>query len=1081
MRPLRFLAPVLALALLVPIPVAAQSEPLGFARDPHFHDGQVVFSFRGDLWVVGADGSNPHRLTSLHDASDTRPRYSPDGQWIAFTSDRNGSDDVYVMPASGGEATRLTWHSGSDDVEYWTPDGERIVFSSSRGPMAWESPLYTVGRDGGLPEAIPMGAGATGMYSQDGRMLTFNRRGYRDPKRNYRGSNTTDVWVTEVGSGTFRQLTDPVLSEYKEHVNDAYPMFGGDGWIYFASERSGRFNVWKVNPEGGSSEQVTRFDGGGVRFPSMSADGSTIAFHHDFDLWILPVSTGTPRRVPVNLGFVVDRNLTETASTQDEADSFSPSPDGSYLAVEFRGEIFVVPTEEGVGETKRVTNSAWRQGSAVYSPDGRFVAYLSDESTEEEVWIAELATGERRKLTDQPSKKSIGLWSPASDRVFFTSGTTVFAAGVSGGTTEIVDNHAGGYQLTQVSPDGRWLVMERSDDLQNLAVVLYDTEDGVEYDITDHRSRDTGGMLTPDGNAVLFLSNRDGGTTQLFRVELETPTEDPNDPLVRERLRGAQDEDEDEEQAGQPIGITVDPDDIARRAVQLTDGSDAVSNAFLSSNGQTVYYVTGTGNQRSLWSLSADGEGEPRKIADGAFQDLEVTGDRKTVFYRQGDEIRKLVLSEREPARVRFSLAFSVDKREEWREMFDEFYRHWKYSYVEADMHGYDWDGIRQRHEPLVEKIAQTDDFYMLVEEMLFELEASHTGVSRPSTGGGGRGGGAGNAPDPNRTRFTGFEIEPDQRGLRITHVYRDGPADRAWLDIEEGDYLLAINGTPVGPTENYWKLLTGLLNEYVTVTVADRPDAPSAERRDQRIQTVTSLSSIKYEDWVTRNREYVDSATNGRIAYFHMRSMNQGTLDRLKQEIDENFDKQGMILDVRYNGGGNIDQQLMDVLLRRPYQYTWTRTGSPVWGRRPQQLIAGPQVMIENWRSNSNAEMVPHAFKHLELGTLVGTPTNGAVVSARQHGLLDGGSVRIPAVRVVSYDPTRPNNFGFDLENYGVPPDIFVRSSPEDELRGFDRELDTAVQEALRLLRTGTWQHVTDPDAGGSQDRGRAPGGGGR
>jgi tricorn protease len=211
------------------------------------------------------------------------------------------------------------------------------------------------------------------------------------------------------------------------------------------------------------------------------------------------------------------------------------------------------------------------------------------------------------------------------------------------------------------------------------------------------------------------------------------------------------------------------------------------------------------------------------------------------------------------------------------------------------------------------------------------------------------------------------------------------------------------------------------------------------------------------------------------------MRSMNQGTLDRLKQEIDENFDKQGMILDVRYNGGGNIDQQLMDVLLRRPYQYTWTRTGSPVWGRRPQQLIAGPQVMIENWRSNSNAEMVPHAFKHLELGTLVGTPTNGAVVSARQHGLLDGGSVRIPAVRVVSYDPTRPNNFGFDLENYGVPPDIFVRSSPEDELRGFDRELDTAVQEALRLLRTGTWQHVTDPDAGGSQDRGRAPGGGGR
>jgi tricorn protease len=620
--------------------------------------------------------------------------------------------------------------------------------------------------------------------------------------------------------------------------------------------------------------------------------------------------------------------------------------------------------------------------------------------------------------------------------------------------------------------------MQRSDDLENMAVVLYDTGTDTEYDITDHRSRDTGGMLTPDGKAVLFLSNRDDGTAHLFRVELEPPAEDPNDPLVRERMRQA--EDEDEEETDQAVGIAVDLDDIARRAIQLTEGGNAVADAFLSSDGETVYYVAGTGTARALWALAADGDGEPRKIVDGAFQDLTVTADRKTVFYRQGDEIRKLVLSARESSQVSFSLAFTIDKREEWRQMFDEFYRHWKYSYVEEDMHGYDWEAIRRRHEPLVEKIAQTDDFYMLVEEMLFELEASHTGVSRPSSGGGGRGGGAGNAPDPNRTRFTGFEVEPDQRGLRITHVYRDGPADRPWLDIGEGDYLLAINGTTVGSTDNYWKLLTGLLNEYVTVTIAESPGASAAERRDQRIRTVTSLSNVKYEDWVTRNREYVDSVTDGRIAYFHMRSMNQGTLDRLEQEIDENFDKQGMILDVRYNGGGNIDQQLMDVLLRRPYQYTWTRTGSPVWGRRPRQLIAGPQVMIENWRSNSNAEMVPHAFKHLELGTLVGTPTNGAVVSARQHGLLDGGSVRIPAVRVVSYDPTKPNNFGFDLENYGVPPDIFARSSPEDELRGVDRELHTAVEEVLRLLRTGRWQHVTEPQTGGSQERGRSPGGGG-
>jgi tricorn protease len=432
-------------------------------------------------------------------------------------------------------------------------------------------------------------------------------------------------------------------------------------------------------------------------------------------------------------------------------------------------------------------------------------------------------------------------------------------------------------------------------------------------------------------------------------------------------------------------------------------------------------------------------------------------------------------LASRTKTPVRFALTFAVDKREEWREMFDEFYRHWKYSYVEEDMHGFDWAGIRRRYEPLVDKIGQTEDFYMLAAEMLNELNSSHSGITAPADpdddeGGGGRGGGAGTGPiRPNQTQFTGLELKPDNRGLAITYVYKDGPADKPWLDVKTGDYVLAINGTRLSPTDNYWKQLTGLLNEWVTVTVAARPDAPAAEQRQLRIRTVPSLSNIKYSDWVARNRAFVDSVSGGKIAYFHMRGMNQQVLDQLTQEIDQYFYKQGMIIDVRYNGGGNIDMQLMDVLLRKPYQYTWTKTGSPVWGRRPQQLIAGPQVMMTNWRSNSNAEMVPHAFKALGLGPVVGTPTNGAVVSAPNYPLLDGGSVRIPGTRVVSYDPTQPYNFGFNLENYGVPPDIFVKSSPEDELRGLDRELLTAVQEALKLLANGRWQNITTSN--GSRD----------
>ena len=427
-------------------------------------------------------------------------------------------------------------------------------------------------------------------------------------------------------------------------------------------------------------------------------------------------------------------------------------------------------------------------------------------------------------------------------------------------------------------------------------------------------------------------------------------------------------------------------------------------------------------------------------------------------------------LATRTKAPVRFAVTFTVDKREEWREMFDEFYRYWKYNYVEEDMHGYDWAA-----NPAALRAARGQDradrrllHARRRDAQRAQLDALRHHGPRGSGGcggrwrrAGGRGGAAGGAIPPNRTQFMGMELKPDARGLEIAYIYKDGPADKPWLSVKTGEYVLAINGTRLTPAYNYWRLLTGPLNEYVTVTVAAAPDAPAAAQRELRIRTIASMSDLKYNDWVARNRAYVDSVSGGKIAYFHMRAMNQQVLDQLKQDIDQYFYKQGMIIDVRYNGGGNIDMELMDVLLRNSYEYTWTKTGSPVWGRRPQQLIAGPQVMLTNWRSNSNAEMVPHAFKELKLGTVVGTPTNGAVVSAPNFPFLDGGSVRIPTTRVVSYDPTKPNNFGYNLENYGVPPNIFVKSSPTDEIKGLDRELLTAVQEALRLLATGKWQNA--------------------
>jgi tricorn protease len=334
---------------------------------------------------------------------------------------------------------------------------------------------------------------------------------------------------------------------------------------------------------------------------------------------------------------------------------------------------------------------------------------------------------------------------------------------------------------------------------------------------------------------------------------------------------------------------------------------------------------------------------------------------------------------------------------------------------------------------------------------MIGELNASHTGVSGPP---------GIERPSTYQTRFLGFEMVPDKDRYRVGHIHRDGPADKEWLRLREGDYVLALDGRELKVGENYWPRLNSLLNEYATVRVAADPDPKSPTARDVRIRTVTSLGNVKYQEWVQRNRDYVDKLSEGKIAYVHIRSMDQPSLEIFRNEIGQFANKKGLVVDIRFNGGGNIDQEILDILERRPYEYWNNRWGSRAWGRRPQQAIAGPKVMLINWRSASDSEVTPQGFRDLGLGRIVGNPTNASVIATGSFGLINGGSIRTPGSLVVTYDPTKPNNYGINMENFGVAPDVFVKNSPKDELAGFDRELDTAVREALKMLSEGRWQY---------------------
>lgn len=1089
-------AAVLAALCCAPWSLRAQtSGPIKFARYAHVaNDGAIAFTYADDIWMADADGANPRRLTA-NVARDIMPRFSPDGKWIAFTSNRMGNNDVYIVPTTGGEPKQLTWHSGDDQALYWTPDGKEVVFTSNRGSHPFGSPLYKVALDGTVPRPMGMDFGRSGMIKQDMTQVAFNRTVPSYWRKGYRGNSNADIAVQDLKSGQITELTDTDVKQYKTATHDVHPMWGSDGQIYFASERDGTFNIWRVAPSGGAPTQVTTHKDDGVQFPAISPDGRHMIYENEFDLWTLDIPGGKPKKLAIRMNSEAKENDVEVITTTNRADGFSPSPTGDHLAVDFHGEVMLVPTEAGVGEKTQVTNSPWRERSQVWSPDGRRIAYISDESGDEEIWMYDLSTAQRRKVTTQASIKADLTWAPNSQKLAFTGANRLWEVDAAGGAPrELAYNQAGGFNIGAMTSDGNWISYTKRDDDQNADIYVFDIRAKKETNITQNPFNDTNGQITPDGRFVVFTSSRDNGVSQLFAVSLAKLSDDPNDPLVRERNRRASGNAggaagggagaraaSDSAAAPAALNVRVDADGIQRRAMQLTRGAVGVGSYFLSRDGRSITFTVGGGGgfggggqgaapadpenpNVGLFTIGVDGQNR-RRIAGGAYAGMTPTADRRTIFFRRparggdgdgaggGTEIAKLVIATPQRADpVAFSFPVRIDRRAEWNQLFEESWRVMKYRFYDEKMHGRDWDAIKTRYKPLLQYVGTNEDVYDLANEMIGELNASHTGVAGPPT-----------RPMPRvyTTRYLGLELEPNDAGrYRIGHIYRDGPADKEWLGLAVGDYVLSIDGTDIKSGDNYWKTLSTTLNDYIPVRVAKSATGEGA--RTVRIASVTSLTDIKYEEWVATNRETVEKDTKGDIAYVHIRAMDQPSLAKFRNEIDQFSNKKGIIVDIRYNGGGNIDQEIIDILERQPYQFWNQRTGSRSWGRRPRQAIAGPKVMMVNARSGSDSEVTPMAFRQLGLGRIVGNPTAAAVIATGSYNLINGGTIRTPGSLVITYDPTKPNNYGVNLENLGVPPDVWVKNTPMDELKKFDRELKIAIEEAVKMLKETAPKKIT-------------------
>ncbi|MFN2532143.1 MAG: S41 family peptidase [Pyrinomonadaceae bacterium] len=1064
---------------------SAAAREARLVRYPHYSNGRIVFSYLGDLWTADDNGQNVQRLT-VNRARDVYGRFSPDGKWIAFSSDRTGNMDVYIISATGGTPKQLTFHSADDTVLGWSSDSRAILFSSNRGDDFMPQ-LYLVNADGGMEWKAGTDMGVQASYSPDGTRLAYNQKAQVYWRKYYRGAYQSDIMVMDLASKTFKQLTD-------FEGLDSWPMWGRDGFIYFVSDRDGNglTNVWRVSENGGKADRITNFKTGDVRWPAISADGRVIVFEHEFGIWKLDLDSKKSSPITLNIAAETEENLTDLQSFASVADDFDLAPSAKRIAFSIHGELFTAPIEEG--DIKQLTESPARDRSVTYSPDGKWLAFISDQSGREEIFVGPVdGAGPAQQLTNIDTLKLGFNWSPDSKEIAFTcSDDKLRKSNVA--TKQMVEldtSNYGNISTPVWSPDAKWIAYSKPDVSRTLDVYIIASsgEEKQSHKITFEANNDTNPRFGPDGRK-LFLQRVEAGagnapnSIQIYSVALEHLDRDPDDPEEREAETnqmpamdaGAEGTAPARRQAAAnrpPHETKMEWSGMKRRTRQITRMPFPIFNYLVAPDSHTLVFVTtepaGVASVPVVYSIQDDGRrltriisGQPPNEAGeqgagggfgGGISELAITRDGRTLFFREREGVYSVPLAPA-PAtlagpsprgdsarrRINFNVKVRIDRPAEWAEMFDDGWRTMKYRFYDPQMHGFDWDSARAKYRPLVDFVGDRQELLNIINEMIGELNASHTGAAPPPRGTGGQTLATGNL---------GIDLQPDATAgrYRVTYIYEDGPADKDWVRVKTGDYLLAINGTPVKAGDNYWQLLNNRLNRKVEVTFNDKPIEDGAWRTRIEAISPNAYNQLRYERWVNERRKRVDELSGGRIGYLHIQAMNPPSLRRFEKEIRQYRNKEAMIIDQRWNGGGNIEQELLAILVQRQYQI-WQPRGTEPLGR-PFAGFFGPKVVLQNWRSASNAEMFPAGFRALGLGKVIGTPTMGAVIGTGSYSLIDGSTVRTPGVGIYLADAKKTN-----MENYGVQPDVLVDNKPEDNIAGRDRQLEAAVDELMKQLQ---------------------------
>lgn len=1077
------LLPVMLLSIAGAATLAARGEPTRLLRSPTISATHVAFAYASNIWVVDRAGGEARRLTSFQGQA-SNPKFSPDGRTVAFSADYAGNQDVYTVPVDGGEPARLTWHPGADMVQGWTPDGARVLFASTRATSS-PSPtprFWTVPAKGGVAEPLSLPRGYQGKISADGRRIAYRMNAsWDDERRNYRGGQNRPVWIVDLK--TF-DLVSPPWSGSK----DVDPAWIGST-VYFISDRDGVANVWSYNTTTKAIAQRTRFRDFDVK--TLDAGGGAIVFEQAGYLHILDPKSNRAERMTVTAAGDFPWMMPHFEDVTSRMSNLGISATGKRVVAEARGEIFTIPTEKG--DVRNLTNSsASAERQPAWSPDGKWVSYFSDASGEYALTIAaqDGVSTPRTVVLKPASFYYTPAWSPDSKKLLYTdTSLNVWVMDVASGEAKIVGNDP--WMVPQRtlapawSPDSKWVAFASRLDSLYRAIVAVNVESGQKIQVTDGLADAMFPVWDASGKYLWFLASTNFGLASQwldmtsygreedFALYLAVLTKSDPSPLLPES-------DEDPGiGSGKPSGEPKKEGDAAGGAPTVRIDVDGLANRILPVAGipSRRYAQVKAGATGTVFFLETPGSADARgsilhryrlsdrksEVFQQSVAEYAVSADGGKLVYRTASanagpgagvgaarpslfvvDADKAVPAEGK-GRLNVTLRMHLDPKAEFTQIFNEGWRLQRDYFYVPNMHGADWPRMKTMYGALLPYVAHRADLNYLLDTMGAEIAVGHSYV---------RGGAMPEVPT-SPGGLLGADVTVENNRYRIARIYGGeswnpdlrAPLAGPGIDVAVGDFILAIDGVALTAPDSIYRLLDGTAGRQIQLTVNARPDMDGARR--VTVVPVASDQALRTRAWVEDNRRYVDERSKGQLAYVYVPNTGQGGFESFNRYYFAQQDRQGAVIDERYNGGGSAADYIIDVLQREIDGYFNNVAGDRRPFTSPSAGIWGPKVMIINEMAGSGGDLMPWMFRHRKVGPLVGMRTWGGLVhTADTPPFIDGGSMIAPRGGFFTRDGQ------WAVENEGAPPDIEVENWPKDVIAGRDPQLERAIDEALRLLK---------------------------